>query len=54
MPVVKEFVAAVAMTGKGTKKLKILNSQVYSNKILKSTQVYQNTKEVKEGKNTAI
>jgi hypothetical protein len=46
MPVVKEFVAAIAMTGKGMTEIKILIDQVCSNKLLKRTQIYQIIKEV--------
>jgi hypothetical protein len=54
MTVVKEFVSAVAMTGKGIKEIKILIGQANGNKILKIKQIYQNFEEVKEGKNTVI
>jgi hypothetical protein len=50
LTVVSEFVAANAMPEKGMKDIKILIGKVYSNKILKRTQIYQNIKEVKEGK----
>jgi hypothetical protein len=38
---VTNFVAALAMAGKGMKEVKILTEQAYSNKSLKRAQIYQ-------------
>jgi histone-lysine N-methyltransferase SETMAR len=53
MTEVRDFIAALARTGKGMKEIKILADRAYGIKSLKRTQIYQIIKEVKEGKNTA-
>jgi hypothetical protein len=50
MTEVRDFIAALARTGKGMKEIKILADRAYGIKSLKRTQIYQIIKEVKEGK----
>jgi hypothetical protein len=53
MTEVRDLVAILALARKGTNEIKIPTDQVYSNKSLKRTQIYQIIKQVKEDKNTA-
>jgi predicted double-glycine peptidase len=50
----KDFVAAIVRTIKVRKKTKILTEQAHGNKSLKRAQIFQNIKEIKEGKTQLI
>jgi hypothetical protein len=51
---VTNFVAALAMAGKGMKETKILTEQASSNKSLKRVQIYKISSLVKNEKSTSI